>query len=407
VPTQLTPEQLVLGLQIAAVALAAIWLLIVLDRNRWWPSQWSLHLDAAAREPDAGEFGEVVVVVPARNEAPMLPRTLPRLLKQAAWFRRVVVVDDRSGDKTAYIARRLAEGTAGEHHLRVISIEEPEAGWNGKTHAMQRGYEAATIDWQGNPRHQWVLFTEADVLHHPFSLSRIVSKAAQDDLDLVSVMVKPRVRTFWEWLLIPTVVYFFQSRNPFRKVSGPDARRAAASGGVILVRRSALEDADVFETIRENAADDMALAQAVRRSGGTCWLGLDPDMKSLRTHDTYAEIREMVVRTAFEQIGNSYVKLLVFLVEVVALFAAPPVLTVLGIYWLDPVIGVGAGLAWAMSLATYLPVVQYLEAPTSFVLALPLTALVYGRMALASLWGHLTGKQRAWRADSEVDLTGE
>ena len=62
---------------------------------------------------------------------------------------------------------------------------------------------------------------------------------------------------------------------------------------------------------------------------------------------------------------------------------------------------------FGIALATYLPVVQYLEAPSSFALALPLTALLYGRMALASLWGQLTGRQRAWRADSEVDLTGE
>ncbi len=138
-----TPEQIEFGLRVAAVLIALVWLLLILDRNRWWPSRWSLHLDAAGHEPHPGEHGEVVVVIPARNEAAILPRTLPRLLKQARWYRRIVLVDDRSQDHTASGARLLAAGTEAEKLLHVERITESDPEWTGKIYAMQRGYEAA------------------------------------------------------------------------------------------------------------------------------------------------------------------------------------------------------------------------------------------------------------------------
>ena len=87
------------------------------------------------------------MVVPARNEAALLPRTLPRLLKQARWYRRIILVDDRSQDPTASCARQLAAGTEAKDLLHVESISASDPAWTAKTYAMQRGYEAALKDW--------------------------------------------------------------------------------------------------------------------------------------------------------------------------------------------------------------------------------------------------------------------
>ena len=402
----LTPEQVEFGLRVAAALIALLWVLLVLDRNRWWPSQWSLHLDAAAREPRPEEHGEIAVVIPARNEAALLPRTLPRLLKQARWYRRLVVVDDRSHDHTASSARRLAAGTLAEDLLRVERITESDPGWTGKLYAMQRGYEAAVQDWHGDPSRHWILFTDADILHPVSSIGRLVAKASSENIDLVSVMVKLRARSFWEWLLIPASTYFFQLLYPFRKVSSPRSRRAAA-GALVLVRRSALEDAGGLEAIRARALDEMALAQAIRRTGGKCWLGLDPDMHSLRTYDSYGAVREMVVRSAFEQLGRHYLLVPVAWLGLAALYMAPPLLTLHGAVRLDPIIGIGGGIAWLLGTAHYLPAVQYLGGPSGLAFTLPVAALFHAFMITASAWRALIGRGAERRAPTEVGLTDE
>ncbi len=346
-------------------------------------------------------------MIPARNEAAILPRTLPRLLKQARWYRRIVIVDDRSQDHTASSAKLLATGTEAEHQLHVESVRESDPEWVAKTYAMQRGYETAVADWHGDPARQWILFTDADILHPTFSIGRLMSKAASVDADLLSVMVKLRARTFWEWLLIPALTYFFQLLYPFRRVSSPASRRAAASGAVILIRRSALEDAGGLEAIRGDALGDITLAQAVKRSGGKCWLGLDPDMRSLRTYDSYGAVHKTVVRSAFDHLGRHYALVPFVWLALAGLYVAPPLLMIYGAIQLDPIIGIGGGIAWLIGIANYLPVVQYLGAPSGIALTLPVAALLYAVMTAVSAWCALTGRGADWRAATEIDLTGD
>ncbi|NKB89525.1 MAG: glycosyltransferase [Acidobacteria bacterium] len=396
-------EQVDIGLRIASSIAAGVWILIALDRLRWWPSQWSLHLDAAAREPRPNEFGEIVAVVPARNEASVLPRTLPRLLKQREWLRSIVVVDDRSRDKTVSSAVRLADGTPAEGHLQVEKITETDPDWSPKTYAMQRGYEVATADWDGDPSRQWVLFTDADILHPAFCMTRLMAKVGAGEVDMISVMVRVRSRSFWEWLLIPTYVYLFQSIRPFRRASSTG--RPSAASYVILVRRSALEEAGGLEAVRGDTAVGLALARAIRSSGGRCWIGLDPDIRSLRTYDSYAAIQDKVSRTAFENAGGGYFRALMALLTMAVLFVLPPAMMIYGAVRFDLITGITGAIGWILGMATYLPVVQYLGAPSGMTLALPLSAGLTGWMLLRSTMRRITGRKQPWREPTEMDLT--
>ena len=401
----LTLEQVDLGVRITAVVIAVAWALVLFDRKRWWPLQWSLHLDAAAREPHVGEHSDVVVVIPARNEAATLPQTLPRFLKQADWVRRIVVVDDRSVDRTSSCARRLAAGTPAEDRLHVVRIDDTEPEWSGKVYAMQRGYETAVEGWDGDPTRQWILFTDADVLHPTCSLSRLMAKAGTGEFDLISVMVRLRARTAWEWLLIPGFTYFFQLLFPFRKVSARSYRGAAAASEVMLIRRSALDEAGDLESIRDRTADGVALAEAVKRSGGNCWLGLDPDFASLRTYDAYGPVHEKVARSAFEILGQHHWKITLVVLTLLLLYVGPPLLALYGAVRFDLIIGGAALIAWLVSMVTYLPVVQYLGVPSGLAAMLPLTGFLYAVMVAASGWRQLLGRRAEWRTSTEVDLT--
>jgi hopene-associated glycosyltransferase HpnB len=401
-----TPEQLELTLRVLAIGTLVFWVLLWFDRRRWWPSDWSLHLDAAARQTRPGLGGELVVVVPARNEAATLPRTLPRLMKQAEWFRALVVVDDRSTDLTTSAAQRLARGTAGGDKLQVVRIDEEREGWSGKVNAMDRGLTVATRGLGGDHDKQWVLFTDADVLHPSSSISRLLARAVHGEYDLVSVMVRLRARALWEILLIPPFTYFFQLLYPFKRASDPGSRVAAAAGGCILVRRSLLDEIGGLESIRDRAIDDVALARAVKRAGGRCWLGLDPDMSSIRTYVQLSDVVRMVARTAFEQLGNHYLLVPFVLLALLVLVVGPPIYLTLGAALLDPVVA-GAGLAaWLLQSAHLLPVVQYLGAPSGFALTLPLAGLLYGYMTLLSAVRYLFGSDPGWRESTERDVSG-
>ena len=392
----MTPELLELCLRVTAAASLLLWLIVFVERRRWWPSQWSLHLDAASRQPRPGDHGELALVIPARNEAAMLPRTLPRLLKQSDWYRRLVVVDDRSSDNTASLATRLTHGTDAEQKLRVISVKEPEPGWSGKLHAINTGAKAALDGWEGDNGHQWILFTDADVLHPTNSLGRLLSKAAGEDLDLVSVVVKRRCDSLWEWLLIPPLLYFFHFIFPFRSASDQRSRIAAAAGNVMLIRRQVFDDIGGLESLGPHI-DELALAKRIKRVGGKCWLGLDPDLTSLRSYGSLGQVCATVERSTFEQLRYRYSHIPIMWLGMLLMFVLPPALAICGVIRLDLMLGIPALLAWLLATVNFLPVVGYLGAPTTFALTLPVSSLIYAWLTTVSAWQHMRGKSATWR----------
>ncbi len=196
-------------------------------------------------------------MVPARDEASILPETLPALLAQDYPGRlTVLVVDDESSDGTAEVAARLGEravpagqpgepGEPGEsgRSLRVVPGRPAPAGWAGKVWAMEQGRSAAAdVDY--------LLFTDADIACAPGTLTALVRAAQAGRRVLVSQMALLRADTFWERLLVPAFVYFFAQLYPFRRVNTDRSATAAAAGGCMLVRADALAAAGSLAAIR-------------------------------------------------------------------------------------------------------------------------------------------------------------
>src|SRR5205814_8457181 len=131
-----------------------------------------------------------------------------------------------------------------------------------------------------------------------------------DSLDLASLMAYLRVKTFPERLLIPAFLYFFLTVYPPNWVIDPKSRAAAAAGGCILLRRSALERIGGVTAVRSEVIEDCALARAVKQSGGKIRLGLTRSSVSLRGYDSFAGIRDLIARVAFTQLRYSFLVLL-------------------------------------------------------------------------------------------------
>ncbi|MGI9009306.1 MAG: glycosyltransferase, partial [Streptosporangiaceae bacterium] len=288
---------------IAVTALAALaWLGLLTGHGGFWRTDQRLPpagRSAGGRSAAGQDWPAIVAVIPARDEAGVLPASLPSLLSQDyPGSLRVVLVDDESTDGTAAVAARLAEQAGRAGRLTVLAGEPLPPGWAGKVWAMHQGLRAA-----GDAR--YVLFTDADIAYRPGVLRALARSAAGSDRVLVSQMALLRADSGWERLLVPAFVYFFAQLYPFRRVNRPGGRTAAAAGGCMLVRRTALAAAGGLEPIRSARIDDVALGTLLKRSGGSTWLGFSTDVVSTRGCRRLAEIWDMVARSAYTQLRYS------------------------------------------------------------------------------------------------------
>ena len=373
--------------------LAVAWLVMLVARSAFWRAD--IRLDKGGKPP--AEWPPVCAVVPARNEEAGIERALNSLRRQdyAGDFE-IVVVDDQSTDDTAAIIRRLAADGAGPA-LHPVSGTAPEPGWTGKLWAQNQGLAVASCR-RSRARYLWL--TDADIVHPPDVLSRLVAKGEAGGLDLVSLMVRLRCESFWEKRLIPAFVFFFMMLYPFRAVADRRSRVAGAAGGSMLVRAAALARIGGLSSIRGALIDDCTLARHIKDSGGALWLGLGDKSHSIRAYPRLADIWDLVARGAYTQLGYSPLLLGLTVVGMGAIFVSPPVLAIWGTVAADSRMAVWGMIAWALMTRAYMPSLLYYRRSWSEALLLPAIAVLYNLMSVDSAWRHWRGRGGMWKQRS-------
>lgn len=355
------------------IAALVLWLLVwVLP---WRPWRCTEHLESERR--DRHDTGAVTVLIPARNEAPVIGETL-HALAQAAPDVSVILVDDESNDGTADIAR-----DSGLRDLTIVAGTLPPAGWSGKLWALEQGLAHVTTPW--------VLLLDADIRLAPGTLSALLDKAGEG-FALVSLCAEPCWKGVAARWLMPAFVYFFKLLYPFALISRERSRVAAAAGGVVLVERRVLLECGGFSAWRDAIIDDCTLAMHVKQAGHRCYLGLTRGAASLRSSGM-AGIGHMIARTAFVQLRESW--LLLFAVTLVMTLA----------FWI-PVIAVACGgasvrvsgaLAWMALAGCYAPTLRYYRRNPLAAILLPLTATFFLIMTWYSAWRAAGGVRSVWK----------
>lgn len=398
-----------LGLTVLPIG---IWLYLLSAWGRFWRCDQRLESDATEQPSPIAPYPAVHAVIPARNEADLLPLTLRSLLSQDyPGLFKLILVDDHSTDGTAEVAKATAAAMGKLEQLHLISAAPLPAGWSGKLWAMEQGVQVAQ-SFAPESEPAFLLFTDADIQHHPANLRRLVDRALQQDLDLASVMVRLRCESAWEKLLIPAFVFFFQKLYPFRWVNDPNKTTAAAAGGCILIRQTALDRIGGLSAIRAALIDDCALAQAVKSAGraqpdptspnekergprmqakqsnpdlqqeldpqppspiahpspsapgtelstantlhrlftssGKIWLGLSDSTQSLRPYPSLATIWNMVARTAYTQLNDSPLLLLGTLLGMTLVYLVAPIALIAGLLTHNPAIALLGLLGWLL-----------------------------------------------------------
>ncbi|HKC50028.1 MAG TPA: glycosyltransferase [Myxococcota bacterium] len=373
----------------AALSLAA-WLYLVFAHGRFWLADQRLD----GREPAPALWPDVVAVVPARDEADLVPRTVRALLDQEYAGRlRIVLVDDESADGTADAARDTAKGHPRGARLEVVRAAERPAGWVGKMWAVESGLRAAE---RAGAAPAWWWLSDADVLHAPDSLARLVAKGCAEKLDLVSLMVKLDRGRGWNALLVPAFVYFFQLLYPFPRVNDPSSRVAGAAGGCMLVRADALARAGGIESLRGEVIDDCALGRALKR-GGKIWLGLADRETSIRPYEGIADVWNMVARSAYTQLDHSPALVAGTLAGLAVLYLVPPLSVLAWLLGADSSPAAFGAAAWALQAASFVPTLTLYGRSPWLALALPAAGLLYAAMTLDSARRHWRNEGATWK----------
>ena len=364
------------------------------------------------------DLPSVIAIVPARTEAATIGQTLTSLFQQT--YRgefSIILVDDHSEDRTAQIAGQITQELKAESRIEIHSAPPLPQGWTGKLWALNEGVlhsfsSTATLGCAPttavspgapttgrmtanhlctDPKYYW--FTDADIIHAPDALHRLVARAEHDNLDLASLMVLLQAQTFPERALIPAYLFFFMKLYPPRWIANPQTRTAGAAGGCILLRSQALQRIGGLAAIRSEVIDDCALARAVKRTGGKIWMGLTRASISLRAYTTFGEIRDMIARTAFTQLGYSPVLLLATVMAMFLTYLAP----VSFLFTHDPTTRILAGCTWLLMSLLYLPTIRFYHLSPLWAATLPLAALFYTYATVLSAFRHYAGQGAQWK----------
>jgi hopene-associated glycosyltransferase HpnB len=377
-------------INVLAIVGVALWIYLLVGRGRFWLNPVK---DTAGLVGRRDHWPAVVAVVPARNESEVIASSVQSLLQQQypGPFN-VIVVDDDSTDQTAGIAARAGAAVA-NGRLTVLRSEGVSGGWTGKLWALNQGIAAAEFS-----RPDYVLLTDADIVHAPDTLSWLVERALTGRYVLTSFMAKLRCESRAERSHVPAFIYFFQMLYPFPWVCRPESSVAAAAGGCMLIRADALAAAGGVASIRSALIDDCSLAAKLKKIG-PIWLGLTERSRSIRPYDTLSDVRQMISRSAYAQLRYSPLLLAATVAGMAITFIVPPLLAIFAT-GLPRYLGL---LTWLMMAVSFMPTLRFYRVSPLWSIALPGVALLYLYYTLYSAYQFLRRRGGQWKGRVHID----
>jgi hopene-associated glycosyltransferase HpnB len=372
-----------IGLVLAGLSLA-VWVYLLFARGWFWLGR---ERDDAAVVLSA-DPPPVAIVVPARNEADGIAASVTSLLRQDYPTFSLVLVDDGSQDGTADMARSAAVALGAEHKLIVMRGEALPPHWTGKLWAVRQGIAAAEEKFAP----QYLMLTDADIVHDPDTLRWLVSHAQAHGLVLTSLTAHWRCENLAERVHIPAFIFFFQMLYPFAWVNRPDHPMAGAAGGCMLLRADALRAAGGIAVIRDALIDDCALARALKQQG-PIWLGLTHRVRSIRPYAQWGDIRRMVARSAYAQLNYSPLLLAGTVAGLVLTYLVPPFAALFGTGWTQ----IAGITTWALMALAFQPTLRFYRLSPLWGLALPAISFLYTLYTLDSAYQYAAGKGGTWK----------
>ncbi len=363
-------------LTLLALGGCVLWLIILV--LPWRP--WSTREFLEGVPDDHGEdLSNITVLIPARNEAKVIHKTLSGIRSQGKNVK-VILVDDQSEDETAALARNMLDDRS-----EVVSGMPLPDGWSGKLWALHQG--------SSRVKTPLVLLLDADIRLGPGILTELRRKMMTERCHLVSLMAYLRMVSPWEKLLMPAFIYFFKLLYPFRLSNSANPRVAGAAGGCILMRTHMLNAIGGFGAIRGELIDDCSLARRVKKIGGRTWIGLTHSAVSLRSYERLGTIWRMVARTAFHQLNYSTTLLLLLTGIMTLMFMVP----VAGLLFPSLAAGIFSLGGLLFMMLGYIPTLKFYRLTWQWAFLMPLIGMLFLAMTWTSAIRSFRGKGAQWK----------
>ena len=339
--------------------------------------------------------GKVSVIVPARDEELNIGNCLSRLIRQDHKDYEIIVVDDRSTDRTGHLVENFKK--ISKIPIKIVRIEKLPPGWTGKNHAMFAASRAASGEW--------LLFTDADTTHAPHSVRTALLKAESEKADLLTLAPQVECRSFWENTVQPLAIGSLALWFNSEEVNKDGSQKVLANGQFILVRKKAYEAVGGNESVKNEVVEDVELAKKIRAGGFKVLFLNGTLLYSTRMYSSLEQILKgwtrIFIHLFEKRVPSILHKILLFFVFSLFPFA---VLGVEKILWLsggsfDPL------LFWtSLSVCTWIVLARFignrmLRAGPWYALLHPLGSVVMVWILAVCIWRIVTGRRSEWRGD--------
>ena len=361
----------------------------------WLHNQY--HLDIVVEPaPPPADASPITVCVPARNEERNIRACVESILAQDYPNLEVVVLDDRSTDRTPDILQQLS---AADGRLQVLHGAELPEGWAGKPHALFQASAAA--------RGAWLCFVDADTFLSPAALSSCYAKALSTNADMFTIMTFQILGSFWEKTVMPIVMTALSVGFSPRKVNDPGTRDAIANGQFILIKRSVYDAIGGHERVRDQIVEDKAIAEQVKWNGYRLIVANGYAVARTRMYTSLPEMWEGWTKNIYLGLSDRpSLALLGAFGALLALVAALilPIWPLLGLFsylqgggWLAAATIAESLLLWTVVLRARARVASGMGISPWYALTLPLGAGVFAAMMFTSTWRVLSGQGVTWK----------
>jgi chlorobactene glucosyltransferase len=199
----------------------------------------------------------ISVLIPARNEGKNIKRCLLSLIRQDYSRIEILVLDDNSTDNTAEVVEELSKK---DKRIQLYHGKELKKGWMGKNYACHQLSEYA--------RGEYFIFTDADTLHFPDSISSSLASLIRYDLDALSVFAKQIMVTMHERMMVPFGNYMILCFMPLYLIrKAKSTLFSVAIGQFMLFKREVYEKIGGHKSVKKEVLEDIKISRQVKKYG--------------------------------------------------------------------------------------------------------------------------------------------
>lgn len=375
--------------------IALLWLLLWLSPAH--RVAFTQLLTSETRLPDASDLPPVAVIVPARNEASMLPQTVPSICSQDYPNLTCILIDDQSDDNSPTVIETLK---ASHPNLLVINGRQRPAGWMGKCWAVKQGADVAVADG----RDKLLLFTDADIVYHPLAVKQAVKFLIANEYDAFSFIPRSVFGEKIEAIGLAGFMTILSCMFPLGWMNDPKRKSLAlAAGGFILIRKSVYEAIGGHEAVKHHIIEDINLAKLLKQKNFKIYTRFTPDLITTRMYEGFNDMWEGLTKNAYAGMEYRPERFVVGMIVGLLSNVLPPVYLLLSILWVansaNPasILALITCIIMNMSMiATHSRTVRFLRLPIWHSVLLPVSAGLYLVIAIGSVVQHYRGGN-AWK----------